>query len=179
MEEPTLVSLADAADGAAVASAALAAASATASWRSALVAREAASRSNAAFVWPSVRIGRDGDVTRAWVRFFNDGPGLARDVVAARLELGGPQYKKWAVHDRTPAIRGLRSHETLPPADQDDMALGVHAAGDDVWAVAVRWTDTAGERWEYQWQPDSTALASAPSRLRRRWWQRWRPASDW
>lgn len=173
------MSLSELADGAVVASAALAALSATASWRSALVAREAVSRSNAAFVWPAVRIGRDGDRTLAWVRLFNDGPALARDVVAARLEPGGENFKTWSVHDQTPVIRGLKPHETLPPSDHDDMALGVHSAGDDVWAVAVRWTDTAGQRWEYVWEPDARKLARPPRRLRRHRWQRWRERAAW
>jgi hypothetical protein len=167
-------------DIALIASTALAAASAAAAWRSSFIAREAATRNNLAFVWPVVRIKSDGPHTVVFVRLHNDGPGLAQDVVAARYEPSGEDGKEWAVQDRTPVVRALRTGESLPPAEGNDgMALGVHVWGDDVWAVAVRWTDTAGQRWELLAPQDPEALTSSPRRLRRAGWQRWRPSGDW
>lgn len=165
-------------DPAIIASTALAAASSAAAWRSSFIAREAATRSNLAFVWPAVRIAYDGPDPVVWVRLHNDGPGLAQDVVAARLEPSG-RGDEWTVFDRTPVIRAMRAAETLPPAEREEMPLGVHRAGDDVWSVAVRWTDTGGQRWELVAPQDPHALTTSPRRLARRAWQKWRPAADW
>lgn len=165
-------------DPALIASTTLAAVSAAAAWRSSFISREAGTRSSLAFVWPAVRIAYDGGQPVVWVRFHNDGPGLAQDVVAARLE-PTDNGDEWTVFDRTPVIRALRAAETLPPPDKQDMALGAHEVGDDIWSVAVRRTDTAGQRWELTAPQDQYALTAAPSRLRRRSWQRWRDAADW
>jgi hypothetical protein len=123
-------------------------------------------------------MGHDGPQTVVWVRLHNDGPGLAQDVVAARYEPSGPNAE-WLVQDGTPVVRAMRGGETLPPVDQAELSLGVHAAGDDVWSAAVRWTDTAGQRWELNAPQDARGLARRPTRLRRRWWQRWREPADW
>jgi hypothetical protein len=165
-------------DSGVVASTALAAISSAAAWRSSFIAREAATRNNLAFVWPAVHIAYDGPDPVVWVRLHNDGPGLAQDVVAARLEPSGHE-DDWAVFDRTPVVRALRAAESLPPEGADPMALGVHRARDDIWSVAVRWTDTAGQRWELTAPQDPNALTTAPRRLQRRRWQRWRPDADW
>jgi hypothetical protein len=161
------------ADEALLASTALAAISAAAAWRSSFIAREAATRSNLPFVWPAVRVAYDEPDPVVWVRFHNDGPGLAQDVVAARMEPSG-RADEWAVFDRTPVIRALRGGEILPPPAATEMALGIHQARDDVW-----WTDTAGQRWELRAPQDSHALTTTPQRLRRRRWQKWRSPADW
>lgn len=166
------------ADEALLASTALAAASSAAAWRSSFIAREAATRNNLAFVWPAVRIAFDGPDPVVWVRLHNDGPGLAQDVVAARFEPSG-QGDQWTLFDRTPVIRAMRGGEAVPPPEHDEMALGVHRAGDDVWSVVVRWTDTAGQRWELTAPQDPQALTTTPTRLRRRKWQKWRSEGDW
>ena len=166
------------ADPALIASTALAAVSSAAAWRSSFIAREAATRSSLAFVWPVVQIGYERDRAVVRVRLHNDGPGLAQDVVAARLEPTG-EGDTWAVFGRTPVIRAMRAAETLPPPEQEEMSLGAHVAGDDIWSVVVRWTDTAGQRWELAAPQEQYALTTTPRRLRRRRWQRWRAAVDW
>lgn len=159
-------------------SAVAATASALAAWRTSVVAGRGVTRSNLPYVWPAVRIGRDGPTTVVWVRLHNDGPGLAQDVVAARMEPSG-QGSTWAVFDRTPTIPALRSGETLPPKDRDELSLGAHTAGDDVFSVVVRWTDTAGQRWELLAPQERHALTRAPKKLRRGRLDMWRPAADW
>jgi hypothetical protein len=174
-------------DAPVIISTSVAALSALAAWRSSFVASASVARSNLPYVWPVVSSARDADAIVVRVRLHNDGPGLAQDVVAARLEPsgrdddGGP----WTVFARTPVIRGLRGGETLPPpGPRDDsasgwMTLGTHGAGDDVWSVAVRWTDTAGHRWELVVPQNSTDLTRRPAKLRRSWWDRWRDERDW
>jgi hypothetical protein len=77
------------ADPALIAPTTLAAVSAAAAWRSSFIAREAAIRSSLAFVWPVVRVSYERDRAIVRVRLHNDGPGLAQDVVAARIEPSG------------------------------------------------------------------------------------------
>ena len=50
------------------------------------------------------------------VRLHNDGPGLAQDVVAARLEPTG-EGDTWAVFGRAPVTRAMHAAETLPPPE--------------------------------------------------------------
>jgi hypothetical protein len=102
--------------------------------------------------------------------------------VAARFEPNNEG--KWVAYDRIETIRAMRGHETVPPPDSvgspRGFPLGVHVAGDDVWSVLIRWTDTAGQRWEFTAPQDREGLAQAPRRLRRHSYQRWLPkADDW
>lgn len=83
-------------------------------------------------MWPAVRVAYDGSDPVVRVRLHNDGPGLAQDIVAARLEPSG-RRDDWAVFDRTPVVRAMRAGESLPPTeDAEWMSLGVHRMQDDV-----------------------------------------------
>ena len=161
-----------------VISALAAAASAIAAWRSALVATRAVTRANLPYVWPAVRLQHEKGSIVVWVRLHNDGPGLAQDVVVARqepLEDGSA----WETFDRTPTIPALRGGETLPPEAHEELSVGTHTAGDDVFSVVVRWTVTAGQRFELVAPQDPHQLTRSPRKLRRRWLEFWRPRAAW
>jgi len=149
-----------------------------AAWRSSLIAQRAATRAHLPYVWPAIRYGSDGPDKVVYVRLHNDGPGLAQDVVAARYEPAGPGGD-WIPLEQSSVIRGIRNSETFPPADAEELSLEAHLAGDDVFSVAVRWTDTASQRWELIVPQDPKQLTGKPRKLRHRFWQRWRPPAEW
>jgi len=122
-----------------------------------------------------VEYDRNSPQTSVWVRLHNDGPGLAQDVVVARLEPVGRDVNEWQPLDRTPPVRALRSGENMAA----ELSLGTHTAGDDVFSIAVRWTDTAGQRWELIAPQDPSERIHSESRLRRRPWQRWARPPNW
>ena len=153
-------------------------ASAIAAWTTALLARQTVRRAHLPYVWPDVRLHYRDKSTEVSVRLHNDGPGLAQDVVAALLEPSDDEHP-WAIHDKTPTIRALRSGEANPRDDNEALTLGTHVAGDDIFSVTVRWTDTAGVRWELVAPQDPKGLTGHTSPLRRYWWQRWRAPLDW
>jgi hypothetical protein len=103
---------------------------------------------------------------------------VAQDVVAARqepLEDGST----WETSDRTPTIPALRGGETLPPTRCEELSIGTHTAGDDLFSVVVRWTDTAGQRFELVAPQDPHQLTRSPRKLRRRRLHFWRPDAAW
>jgi hypothetical protein len=155
-----------------------ASASALAAWTSASLARQTARRAHFPYVWPDVRINYRDEILEVSARLHNDGPGLAQDVVAARLEPPDDEHP-WAVFDRTPTIRAMRGGEANPRDEKAALGLGAHTHGDDIFSVVVRWTDTAGQRWELVAPQDPKALTRPPRALRRRRWQRWRDPADW
>ena len=161
-----------------VISASAAAASALAAWRSSFIAARSAIRANLPYVWPAVRPQYEEGRIVVWVRLHNDGPGLAQDVVVARQE---PSWdgRNWETFDRTLTIPTLRSGETLPPDGHEELSLGTHTAGDDIFSVVVRWTDTAGQRVELVAPQDPHQLTRPPRKLRRGKLDRWRPDASW
>jgi hypothetical protein len=83
------------------------------------------------------------------------------------------------IFDRTPVIRAMLAAEIIPPDGNQEMSLSTHEVGDDIWSGAVRWTDTAGQRWELTAPQDAHAPMTAPRRLRQRTWQKWRNVPEW
>jgi hypothetical protein len=167
-------------DAVSIVAAVASAVAAIAAWRSSATSQQAVRRSNLPYVWPAVHLDYTDGRPKVYVRLHNDGPGLAQDVVAARLEPLGEDGSNWQPVARTATFRAIRSGETLPPADAEALFLGVHLVGDDIFSVAVRWTDTAGERWELIAPQSQNELTTAASQLRRRFWQRRRlPREDW
>jgi hypothetical protein len=166
------------------------AAGAVAAWLAATTSREAVARSHRPFVWPewTVEPAEESEEKRqAWlVRLHNDGPGVALDV---RWSVEGAaqypeQYETTAADLASEPIRGMRPGMSVPPIEDPPGHLLARwrrvlpFVGDIEWVV-VRFTDSAGVRWEYAepWEPGT--LADPARRLRRvriyksRTWQWW------
>jgi len=153
----------------------------------AFASRQSVDRAHRAFVWGEIEPHREAtDPLR--VRLRNDGPGVAYDV---RWSVGSIRPKpgtdweddkyesddEMARRHRSHVKRALRAGDTHPSADGWLERKG-RLPDDDIWWVLVRWTDTAGVRWELTEQGPSMQSFGA-RRLRTHWWQRWRDESDW
>jgi hypothetical protein len=162
----------------------IAAVSAVASAISAYTNRQAMARAQRPFVWPAISHGSDPDGTRVLrIRLHNDGTGPAYDVrwsVGSLTESESGEVVDDAHFTKahvSPVIRALRASEVLPP-DESWLEKAVALPEDDVWWVLVRWTDSAGARWELTEQGPSL-LRFEPRRLRTWRWQAWRSPRDW
>jgi hypothetical protein len=162
------------------------------------MSRAAVERDHLAFVWAEVTDERPDPVVsrrRIRVRLHSDGPGVALDV---RWSLGGPWHGRkayWRAQEEvagraTPAIRALRPGSSHPDsraiADAKDEAAiealygsteqYIQDDGDDPWWVLVRWSDSAGRRWEFSESSEGRVLARPPTKVRSRpltwrpWW---------
>ena len=132
-------------------------------------------------IWFAARGHDEGNARVIQVRVHNGGPGLARDVVAARSEPTGNPKKanEWLEHDHTGAIRTLQGGESMPPADGDWLSVGTDPSRDGVLAVVVRYTDLRGVRHEVSTPLDPRELSKRPTKLRRYRWQWWRKKAKW
>jgi hypothetical protein len=132
-------------------------------------------------IWFAARGHDEGDARVIQVRVHNGGPGLARDVVAARSEPTANPEKpnEWLEHDHTGAIRTLQGGESMPPTDGEWLSVGADPTHDGVLAVVVRYTDLRGVRHEVSTPLDPRELSKRPKKLRRHRWQRWRKRADW
>jgi hypothetical protein len=132
-------------------------------------------------IWFAARGHDEGEARVIQVRVHNGGPGLARDVVAARSEPTGNPEKpnEWLEHDHTGAIRTLQGGESMPPTDGDWLSVGTDPTRDGVLAVVVRYTDLRGVRHEVSTPLDPCELSKRPTKLRRYRWQWWREKADW
>jgi hypothetical protein len=73
----------------------------------------------------------------------------------------------------------MRGGETLPPEGNQELNVGTHTAGDDVFSIVVRWTDTAGQRFELLAPQDPNQLTRSPKKLRRGKIDFWRASVSW
>ena len=161
----------------------------------AFMSRSAVERANLAFVWAEPSFDRpdpDSGMSRLRIQLHSDGPGIALDV---RWSLGGPEDPGWRAHRRaqretasraTPAIRALRPgdrHPSLAVRDaENEDAVEIAYGGtertvdrEEPWWILVRWSDSAGRRWEFSEGSLGRELASAPCIVRRRRWLRGHP----
>jgi hypothetical protein len=155
--------------------------------------RAAVERANLAFVWAEPTFERlDGKpaARRLRVRLHSDGPGIALDV---RWSIDGPPEVTRAARRRaretvaataTRPVRALRPGEAHPaltieaPYDDDAVCPSSHRIihddpGEEPWWIVVRWSDSAGRRWE-----SGVAMGdelARPARKLRRWSGTWRP----
>lgn len=131
-------------------------------------------------IWTVARSHGDGDVRIIQVRIHNGGPGLARDVVAARSEPTGNPEKpnEWMEHDHTPVIRILQSGESIPIDDGHWLSVGANRSGNDVVGVMVRYSDTRGVRYEMSTPLDPHERTHRPKAVKP-WWRRKRDETDW
>lgn len=155
--------------------------SAFASITAAVIAYVSNQRAIQPSVWSAARAHDEDGVRVIQVRIHNGGPGLAREVVAARSEpTGNPQdWNEWKDHDHTGVIRTLRSGESMPPRDGDWLSVGSDASREGVLAVIVRYTDLRGVRHEISTPLDPHQLSRPARKLRRYRWQAWREKADW
>ena len=144
----------------------------------AAVAYKFSLRASRPSIWSVARPHREGDSRVIEVRIHNGGPGLARDVVAARSEPTGNPDKpnEWMEHDHTAVIRILQAGESMPPDDGDWLSVG--ASAEDVLAVMIRYSDTRGVRYEMSTPLDPRERTHPPKPLKP-WWQRRRDEADW
>ena len=149
-----------------------------------LVAVAFAYRANLRAIEPSIltvaRSHDEGDVRIIQVRIHNGGPGLARDVVAARSEPTDNPEKpnEWMEHDHTAVIRILQSGESIPAKDGDWLSVGPNISGDDVLGVVVRYSDTRGVRHQMSTPLDLHERTRRPRPVKP-WWRRKRDKTDW
>jgi len=182
---PTLLSSATAGS---IVSAAIPAAAATAATFAAFMSRAAVRRANLAFVWADFEYDqpdRASSMRRLRVQLHSDGPGIALDV---RWSVDGPpecgraarrKAEKEVAHRATPAIRALRPGESHPPlaiaaaeaanaASYERSQRSLNDPHDDsIWWIRVRWSDSAGQRWELSESSAGRELAGPPTKVRR------------
>lgn len=166
------------------------------------MSRATVERANLAFVWAEMTLDSIDDSTRRLrVQLHSDGPGIALDV---RWSLGGPWDPTRTGYRRdqeevatraTPAIRALRpgfSYPALAVADASNEAeieasysateRYIHDEYSEAWWIVVRWSDSAGRRWEFSEATAGRELAQPPGRVRRQpltwrpWWTRVLPS---
>ncbi len=147
----------------------------------AAIAYRSSQRATQPSIWTAVRAHNEGGTRIIQLRIHNGGPGLARDVVAARSEpTGNPKnFDEWLEHDHTGAIRTLEAGESMPPEDGDWLSVGAAPGGDGILVVVVRYTDIRRVRHEVSTPLDPRELSKPPRRLRRYWWQGWRDKVNW
>jgi hypothetical protein len=163
---------------------ALAAGSAVAAAVSAVASRKSVERAHRPFVWPAIFHGSDGDTPVLRIRLHNDGAGVAYDVrwsFGTIVETSPGSYdedRDEARQEASLAIRAIRPGESVPPEDHGWLEKEVALPPDDVGWILVRWSDSAGARWEVSDQGPAV-LRGPPARLRRWRWQVWRDMRDW
>jgi hypothetical protein len=185
----------NAADWGTVVSAVAGAAAAISARSSARGSRDAVRRSNLPFVWPSyeVEYGEEEPntgmaVNTVRVTLHNDGPGIAIDVrwsMWSPLDENDPprwlptqwrwapwrfrrQFARWgrdASADDAARAGASKSIRAMQPGDE---LASTHTAqfleGDPAWVI-VRYSDSAGERWEYVEPGAPRDLAGLPTRV--------------
>jgi hypothetical protein len=150
------------------------AAGAGAAWLAASASRTAVARTHRPFVWPDWDRDYNQDEGQyEWrVRLHNDGPGVALDVrwsvwvEQPPEEMGGPPNDDAEDQLRRAAsepIRGMRPGESFP---RDAWLTRTSDTGAIEWVV-VRFTDSAGVRWQYNDPWDVGTLADPLRRLRK------------
>ena len=150
----------------------------------AFISRATVERADYAFVWAEVtqdQPGPDAQTQRLRVQLHSDGPGIALDV---RWSLGGPWEPGRSAYRRaqeevaaraTPAIRALSPGVSRPWVSVADARDGseldalygptqCYVPDDDAWWVLVRWSDSAGRRWEFSEGSAGRELALSPRR---------------
>lgn len=169
----------DAPEWATVVSAVAAAGGAIAAWASARASRVAISRNNMPFVWPEYQViydeTEDDGIETAAVRvvtLHNDGPGIAVDVRWSTWSpTEAPERSRWlprrwrrdAQADTQSRDSASKSIRAMQPGDtkKDDTSGITLLEGDPFWVV-VRYSDSAGERWEYTEPGAPRDLAGRP-----------------
>lgn len=147
------------------------AAGAGAAWRSALASSEAVARTHRPFVWPDWRYEHvaEGKGPEWSVRLHNDGPGVALDVRWSVYVLQPPEeFGGRADFDPTQEMRRNASEPIrgMRPGTNTGWMSGTSESGFEEWVV-VRFTDSAGSRWEYHEPWDVDDLAEPVRRLQK------------
>jgi hypothetical protein len=128
-------------------------------------------RAHKPFVFPEWDVGPpDEEYKRVWgVRLNNEGPGIALDVRWSIAVPEGPSREDRTREEHqsralaSEAIRALR-----PGQGTDWLAKSIHeSVTGDIWYLLVRYTDSAGTRWEYFEPGNPQELARPVRRLRR------------
>jgi hypothetical protein len=167
------------------------AASATAAWLSAGASREAVARAHRPFVLPRLFsevpewLEPEDSQLQLWqVHLGNEGPGVALDVrysVVFLHEWTRAERKRARGETRRRASKPIRAIHPRQVVDRDHgelLTLVLERTIDTPWWVVVRFTDSAGVRWEYAEPKEVGALAPPPKRLHRRrprWLRAWLP----
>lgn len=160
---------------AAIASSIAAVAAAT----SAILSRSAVERGNFAFVWPDFRVSEDESdgFSYVLVRLRSDGPGIALDVRWSLYFMPEPgrtarrRAESEAEATASSAVRALRPGACSPPERQAIEGRRIHPdLRDEPWSVVVRWSDSAGRRWEFVESTQGRRLAHKPRKLRAPTW---------
>jgi hypothetical protein len=164
-----------------VAAAATVLAVAFAAW-SAWLSRAAVERANMAFVWPAFTIGHedtwdDRGPFGVRVRLHADGPGVALDVRWSLYFPDEPGREKYvdaeAAASASAAIRAMRPGESWPEEDGQwsEMIPVPPPPHDDLpYSILVRWSDSAGRRWEFTEAGTGRELAKPPRRVSKPAW---------
>jgi hypothetical protein len=168
---PGTIESVNAADVAQIVSAVATSAAAIFAAGSARVSRTAVERGNLAFVWPEFSThAQDVNHASRWlkVRLHSDGPGIALDVRWSVFFVPEPGRVAWR--------RELRSRRPPPPESSPAQALPAdeQTIGDELedepWWIVVRWSDSAGRRWEFNEATAGRELARKPRKIRRPTW---------
>lgn len=161
-------------------------AAAIAAAASARASRAAVERANLAFVWPVYSVeGPDQNLSthRLRVRLHSAGPGIAFDVRWSVLfpDVGRRawrQAEKDAARGASDAVRSLRPGESAPKGTPPYEVVVNEHPFDQAWFLVVRWSDSAGRRWEFI-ENDRRDVAHKPVKLRRQRSGRWLMRGDW
>jgi hypothetical protein len=111
-------------------------------------------------------------------RLRNDGPGMAQDVrwsiyrpheadpwwlrgAVRRFKQSDPRGQAETAASASKAIRAMQGGAT-----EDAEPMTIHLLADEPWFIVVRYTDTAGKRWEFSESGDARSLAGAPYEVR-------------
>ncbi len=147
---------------------------------SAVLSRSAVERGNLAFVWPEFGVDEgydDNEFPYVWVRLRSDGPGIALDVRWSIFVVPEPGCSAWqraeeeAAASAKRAVRALRPGQGFPAErDRPQTAAMPARLRDEPWSVVVRWSDSAGRRWEFVESTGGLELAHRPRRVRRARW---------
>ncbi len=152
-----------------------------AAW-SARLSLAAVERANMAFVWPAFIVGHEDtwDNSGAYgvrVRLHADGPGVALDVRWSLYFADEPGREKEAEAEAkaraAPAIRAMRPGESWPEKDGgwSEMIPVPPPPYDDLpYWIVVRWSDSAGRRWEFSEPGAGRQLAQRPRRVKNPSW---------
>lgn len=130
--------------------------------------------------WPSFHVeAQDENLAgeHLRLRLHSDGPGLALDVRWSIYRFpepgrtGARRADEELAARASTAVRGLRPGESYPASTDVPMKEPMHPLFDDEpWSLVVRWSDSAGRRWQFSEWSGGRELASRPLRVRQSLW---------
>lgn len=148
---------------------------------SAATSRAAVERANLAFVWPKFWAYHPDEWDQGGhgvgsVVLNSDGAGVALDVRWSLLFEPAPGRSAWrqaeaeTASTASPVVRALRPGERAPSKGPGFEREVDPKRLEGRWWVVVRWSDSAGRRWEFKEGDGEQALAGRPKRVRRPCW---------